>query len=517
MPPSPARLAEILGALTLATDAAAGLGSESAMKVCLVATETGRALGLTGAELRTVFDAGILRFLGCTAYAHETARLHSGGDDAAALRALSLADLGKPQSVLKAAVRGLASSGPPAARVTALLHFASDRRLPKKLATAHCQLAEYLAGELRMSDSVVTALDQMYERFDGKGEPHGLRGDQIVMPARLLHLGFRVVAHHTLLGPREALEAVAERAGTELDPDVARAFASVGPELLATLASPSVREAFLATEPGPRATVEGGELLRACFAFATYADMKSPYTLGHSPSVAALSATAAGLLGMGESEQAQIEIAALLHDLGRVSVPNGIWDKTGPLTAGERARIEQHSYETEHILSQSVALTEFAELAGMHHERLDGSGYHRRLSGSGAIPLGAAVVAAADAYRSQVEERPYRPASTPGEAAAHVARLAAEGRIDRKAADAVIEAAGQSARENRASLPAQLSEREAEVLVLVAKGLTNKQVAARLVISPRTVQNHLASVFLKTGVNNRAAATLFATRHGLIE
>ncbi len=517
MPSVPARLSEILGALTLATDTAAGLGTESAMKVCIVATETGRALGLGGDGLRAVYNAAILRFLGCTAFAHETARLHSGGDDAAALRALSLADLGRPQSVLAAALRGLASSGTPAARVTALLHFASDRRLPQKLATAHCQLAAYLAGELAMPGDVLMALGQMYERFDGKGEPLGLRGEELTIAARLIHLGFRVVAHHTLLGPGEALETVTSRAGTELDPRVARAFSGIAPALFEKLAAPSVRETFLAAEPGPITTLDGGGLLRACFAFATYADMKSPYTLGHSPAVAVLSAGAASLLGMEEDVQTRIEIAALLHDLGRVSVPNGIWDKRDPLTAAERKRVEQHSYETEHMLEQSAVLAEFSQLAGMHHERLDGSGYHRRLSGANLIPLGAAVIAAADFYRSKVEDRPYRTALEPSEAAAQLVRLASEGRIDRRAAEAVVEAAGQRARDVRPLLPAELTEREIEVLVLVAKGLTNKQAAARLVISPRTVQNHLASVFVKTGVSNRAAAALFASRHRLIE
>ena len=512
------RLAETLGALSLATDLAAGLGNESALKVCLVATGTARELGLSGPSLRTVYNASVLHFLGCTAYAHETARIHSAGDDMGALRAISVADPAKPAEFLKHALRGLAPAGSPAARVKAILRFLGDREMPHKLATAHCSQAAYLATQLGMSHAVSAALEEMYERFDGKGYPRALKGDAIAIPARLLRLGFRVVAHHTLLGPQDALDAVRERAGGELDPDAAAAFGRIGPGLLETLGRPSVWEAFLAGEPAPYAVLEGPELVRACAAFAIYADMKSPYTLGHSPAVAALARAAASLLRLSESDQTAVELAGLLHDLGRISVPNGIWDKPGALTGVEWERVRQHPYQSERILRQSPVLAPYAELAGMHHERLDGSGYHRGLAGAGAIPVTAAIVAAAAAYRCKVEDRPYRRALDPAAAAAYLTTLANEGKLDRQAAEAVIQAAGQRpATRVAGELPAGLSERESEVLVLVAKGLTNKQVAERLTISARTVQNHLASVFTKTGVANRAAAALFAAQHGLVE
>jgi HD-GYP domain-containing protein (c-di-GMP phosphodiesterase class II) len=512
------RLAETLGALTLATDLAAGLGNESALKVCLVATATAREMSVSGASLKTVYNASLLRFLGCTAFAHETARVHSAGDDMAVLRALSLADTAKAADVLKAALRGLVPSGSPAARARTLMHFLGDREMPRKLATAHCSLASYLAGQLQMDAAVGTALDQMYERFDGKGLPRGLKGEEICLTARLIQLGFRVVAHLTLLGPQEALDIVRERAGTEIDPSIAAAFLRIGPGLLTTLSEPTVWEAFLAAEPAPRTFISGAELPRACAAFAVYADMKSPYTLGHSPAVAALARVAAERAGLPESGQSAVEVAGLLHDLGRISVPNGIWESPRQLNAHQVERMHQHSYQSERILNQSPVLAEYARLAGMHHERLDGSGYHRGLAGSQAIELPAAILAAADTYRTKLEDRPHRRALAPAAAAAHLRSLGEAGQLDRRAVEAVLDAAGQRAAVRVAGeLPAGLSEREREVLVLVARGLTNKQVAERLVISSRTVQNHLASVFAKTGVSNRAGAALFAVQHGLIE
>ena len=233
MAEDPLRLAETLGALSLATDLAAGLGNESAIRVCVVATATAREMGLSGPSLRTVYHASLLRFLGCTAYAHETARLHSAGDDMAVLRTFSAVDPAKPMEVLPAALKGLAATGSPAARTKALFHFLGDRQLLRKLASAHCALAGYLASQLDMGEGVVTALDQMYERFDGKGLPNGLSGEGIGLPARLIHLGFRVVAHHTLLGPQEALDAVrgAVASGMNAMPaivEAVKAYATVG-------------------------------------------------------------------------------------------------------------------------------------------------------------------------------------------------------------------------------------------------------------------------------------------------
>jgi DNA-binding CsgD family transcriptional regulator len=176
--------------------------------------------------------------------------------------------------------------------------------------------------------------------------------------------------------------------------------------------------------------------------------------------------------------------------------------------------VRLHPYLTERMLVCSPALAPLAGIAAQHHERLDGSGYPRGLAG-GAVSPGGRVLAAADFYRARTEPRPHRPASTAGEAAAQLRAEVRAGRLDGGAAEAVLSAAGHRAT-RRPARPAGLTSREIEVLRLLARGLPNKQIAERLVISRKTVSHHVEHIYAKTGTTNRALASLFAASHALI-
>lgn len=503
------RLGELLGSLSLATDVAAGLGPETAMRTALLAVRLGALAGLQGFDARDLYYAGVLRFVGCTAFAHEMAWTYGAGDDLALMRALTPADARRPIDALGRAVRGVNPRAPLAARARAVAHIAARPDLANEMARAHCDLAVRLAARLGMSRAVVATLGEIYERWDGKGAPLGLRGDAIGLPARVLHVAWRLAAHSTLDGARRALDVLRERAGSELDPDLCRR-AAAGGELVRDLDGPSIWEAYLDAEPTPWLRVAPARLDDIAAAFAHHVDVKSPFTLGHSTGVAALARDAMGPDGAGE-----VHTAALLHDLGRVAVPNGVWDKPGPLSVAERELARAHVYETERILGRSRLFAPLARLASLHHERLDGSGYHRGLGG-GALDRAARVIAAADVYRALREERAYRPAHAPERAAAILVEDARAGRLDREAVEAVLSAAGHAGPKVRGGWPAGLTDREVEVVRLAARGLANKEIGARLYISPKTVQRHLESVFEKTGVRTRAAAAVFAADHDLL-
>jgi DNA-binding CsgD family transcriptional regulator len=176
-----------------------------------------------------------------------------------------------------------------------------------------------------------------------------------------------------------------------------------------------------------------------------------------------------------------------------------------------------YPYLTERMLHQSAALAPLGEIAVQHRERLDGSGYPRGLSG-GAISRPARVLGAADAYASMREPRPHRPARPAGEAAAEMRAEVRAGRLDGPAADAVLEAAGHRLPRRREALagPSGLTAREVEVLILLARGLSNKQIAERLVITPKTAGNHVEHIYAKIDASSRAAAAMFAVQHGLL-
>jgi HD-GYP domain-containing protein (c-di-GMP phosphodiesterase class II) len=231
--------------------------------------------------------------------------------------------------------------------------------------------------------------------------------------------------------------------------------------------------------------------------------------------VADLAVPAARRCHQPEAEIALLRRAALLHDLGRIGVALRVWEKRGPLAAAEWEQVRLHPYYTERVTARAAALAPLGALAALHHERLDGSGYHRRFPGT-LLPVPARLLAAADAYHAMREDRAHRPALAPAEAANALRREAQAGRLDIEAVNAVLAAAGHRIRSTRRSHPAGLSEREVAVLRLLARGLSNQEMARALAIAKVTVGHHIQHIYDKIGVSTRAAATLFAMQHDLL-
>jgi HD-GYP domain-containing protein (c-di-GMP phosphodiesterase class II)/DNA-binding CsgD family transcriptional regulator len=269
-----------------------------------------------------------------------------------------------------------------------------------------------------------------------------------------------------------------------------------------------------ASAPDDYRPLTGAELDNALAIVGDWVDLKSAWFTGHSAGVAALADAAARELGLSTEARATVRRAAYLHDIGRAGVSSLIWDKPGQLTPAERERVRLHSYYTERMLVDASPLAAIGRVAAMAHERLDGSGYHRGLTATD-IGIEARVLAAADAYHTKLEARPHRAALTPKDAAAYLTAEVKAGRLDGAAADAVLRVGGHPT--TGAPRPAGLTAREAEVLVLLARGMTNKQIAKALVISPKTVSNHVEHIYAKAQVSTRAAATLFAMQHRLVD
>ena len=224
-------------------------------------------------------------------------------------------------------------------------------------------------------------------------------------------------------------------------------------------------DGYRVSPPSTNSVWSQAQLDSALAAIANFVDLKSPFTLGHSVAVADLAGEAGHRLGLPREEVLVLRCAGLVHGFGRLGVSNAIWDRPGPLSAGEWERIRMYPYLTERMLHQSAALAPLGEIAVQHRERLDGSGYPRGLSGA-AISRPAWVLGAADAYQSMREPRPHRPARPAGEAAAEMqaaVRAVRAGRLDGAAVDAVLEAAGHRLPRRREA-PSGLTAREIEVL-----------------------------------------------------
>jgi HD-GYP domain-containing protein (c-di-GMP phosphodiesterase class II) len=383
------------------------------------------------------------------------------------------------------------------------------------LFASSCEVAGQLADCFAVPDGVRQGLAHVFARWDGRGWPPDAKGEAVSVPARIVHVAQDAAVFHRVGGTVAAAEVVRRRAGRAYDPAVADVFLAGADELLAATEQLSLWDAVLKAEPGRRHHLAGAEIDAALEAMGDFADLKSPWTAGHSRAVAGLVEGAARFEGIDPTDVTALRRAALVHDLGRVGVPNGVWEKASALTNAEWEQVRLHPYLTERILARSGALGPLGETASLHHERLDGSGYHR---GAGARSLSrpARLLAAADAYQALTSDRPHRTAHLPTDAAARLDTEARAGRLDAEAVAAVVRAAGHAVSRRRGAGPAGLTGREVEVLRLLARGLTTKQVAASLTISDKTAGRHAENIYRKLGVGSRAAAALFAARHDLV-
>ena len=315
--------------------------------------------------------------------------------------------------------------------------------LPKMMEglRGHCEVAFALAPRLELGERVARGLAQVYERWDGTGQPHRLKGEAIELPVRLAQLALDADAGRLALGEQGTIEMIRARSGKGYDPKIADAFVRHAPRFFADTAAASIWDTVLATEPGPPTFLAGDAADAAVRSMGEYAHLKSRFTRGHSLGVANLASAAARRLRLPESDARALEWAGHLHDIGRMGTSAIVWDKEGPLSDAEWERVRLHAYHTDRILARAGSLGPAAALAAGDHERLDGSGYHRRVP-SAAIPPASRVLAAADAYHAMTERRPHRPAHSNDWAADELRKEARSGRLDGEAVEAVLAVAG---------------------------------------------------------------------------
>jgi len=506
------RLAELVAALSLGVDLGFGQPMEHVLRQCLIALRLADRAGLGERDRMAVYYTALLVNVGCHADAHEQAKWF--GDDIKLKSAKYAHEVGSVRGAL-AGMRLVGAGNPPLHRFRVGLELAlAGHRLRDDMISQHARLARTLAEQLDLPGQVREAVGTAYEQWDGRGWPGDLRGDAVPLAARIAQFAEFIEVAHRVGGIGAATALARRRAGKQFDPALAALLCDNAQEILGGLEAVPAWRTVIAAEPALAVDLSAEQLDSALTAVANFVDLKCPFTLGHSVAVADLSEAAGNRLGWPRAEQVLLRRAGLVHGFGRLGVSNSIWDRPGPLSAGEWERIRMYPYLTERMLHQSAALAPLGEVAVQHRERIDGTGYPRGLSG-GAISRQARVLGAAEAYQSMREPRPHRPALSAEEAAAELRAEVRAGRLDSAAVDAVLEAAGHRVPRRREA-PAGLTAREVEVLILLARGMSNKQIAERLVITPKTAGNHVEHIYAKIDASNRAAAALFAVQHGLL-
>jgi HD-GYP domain-containing protein (c-di-GMP phosphodiesterase class II) len=422
-------LSELIGALSRAMDVAEGEPPGHAVRSCLIGMRIADTLDLDADSRSDLFYALLLKDAGCSANAAHMAALF-GADDQVAKRTSKLVNWSRPFDAFVWSLRTVAPEGTLAERAGRLRAIRNEGQVTRSLMRARCHRGAEIALKLGFSEGTAEAVRALDEHWDGQGQPRGLQGADIPLAARILCLAQTVEVFHAAGGSRAAYRVARKRSGEWFDPELVDALASFrfDTRFWASLKDPDVSE----VEPPDRVlTADEARLDQIAEGFAAVIDAKSPWTHEHCDRVCALATGMAQLMGFDELALRQLRRAALLHDLGKLSISNRILDKPGPLTEEERTRFRDHPLLAEQILGRVPSFVELAVVASAHHERLDGSGYPRGLAGD-ALTMPMRVLAVADVYEALISDRPYR-AAYPWHEALDLIRADVPVRLDERA------------------------------------------------------------------------------------
>ena len=432
-------VAEVFSALSFALDITEGHPFGHALRTCLVGMRLAERMGLPMADRRDLYYALMLKDVGCSSTAARVFELF-GGDERVAKRDLMRVDW---PNYFKAARFALAHAAPGSSwferayRVAGLA--AAGPRAAAELVKTRCERGADIVTRLGFSPQVAAALGALDEHWDGHGHPRSLRGPEIPLLARIMGLAQTLEVFAALEGPRAALDVARERGGRWFDPTLVSAAQDLEADLAhwCALDEHALQQAVRDSEPGDAALLAGpGMLDRIAEGFAAVVDAKSPYTATHSARVTEIAVGIAQEMGFAPAELAELRRAGLLHDLGKLSIPNSILDKPGALTAEEWELVRLHPFFTQCVIERIRGFGALAVVAASHHERLDGRGYHRSLRGT-AIPPGGRVLAVADMFEALTANRPYRPA-LPEETALKILEAERNVGLDSDCLDALV-------------------------------------------------------------------------------
>jgi HD-GYP domain-containing protein (c-di-GMP phosphodiesterase class II) len=505
------RRVEVLAGLSVAIDLGLGQPAEHMLRSAAIACRLSDRLGLAPEQRGTVYYATLVMWIGCHADSQEYARWF--GDDIAVRHEAYLVDWsGLPY--LRFLVANVAKGEPLPQRLKVLGTLLRNARGQlASLIHSHCTSAASLARHIDLSEEVATTLGYAFERYDGQGLPTGASGEQIPIEMRVAQLADVAEVHHRMYGIDAMTAMAGSRRGGQFDPAVVDAVLTSPEELFAFPPDGDVWGDALDHAPDRQARLTDEGFDRLVGAIGDFVDLKCPFTLGHSRAVATLSAAAGQSLGVPAGDVSTLRRAGHLHDLGRLGVSNQVWSKTGELIPSEWERVRMHPYLTERVLDRIPGLGPVRTVARAHHEHIDGTGYPLGIGGS-TLGRNERVLAAAVAYQSALEPRPYREAMSPEQAMARLRARSRSGALDPECVEAVLAVAGH--RTTRLRRDDLLTPRECEVLGLVSRGFSNREIAEQLVLSEKTVRNHVERTYTKIGATNRVGASLYALEHGLV-
>jgi HD-GYP domain-containing protein (c-di-GMP phosphodiesterase class II) len=423
------RLSDVVSALTFALDITEGQPEGHALRSCMIGMTIGAELGLTSQERSDLYYALLLKDLGCSSNAAKISTLF-GADDQKVKLHYKTANLDELSSGATFVLSNAGTNQPLQKRIKHILDVSLGRGGgTKALMEIRCERGASIAKQIGFSQAISEAIRALDEHWDGGGHPYKLVGERIPLLGRILCLSQTVEVFFQSYGVEAACAMAKSRSGSWFDPQIVKAFLKVQgqPYFWEILTSEDLPQRVAALEPQDKIIVsDEAQLDRVAEAFAQVIDAKSPWTYKHSEGVRKFAVGAAAHLGFEPQRLRELSRAALLHDLGKLSIPNTILDKAGRLTEEEFAVIRKHPEYTEQIMKRVKPFENLAVIAGAHHERMDGRGYHRGIP-AGGLPLEARLLAVADQFEALTATRPYRQGLTPEAAIALIAKDAGKG------------------------------------------------------------------------------------------
>ena len=438
-------LSEVLAALSYALDMTEGQPKGHSVRACMIGMRLGEEAGLDRNELTELYYALLLKDAGCSSNASRIASMF-GSDDQYVKPRLKTVDWDDRKLLATETWKTIARGGTLWSRMRHFVGVAQHPGLTRELIASRCERGAGIARNLGFPDATASAIQSLDEHWNGKGHPQGLSGEAIPKLSRVMNLA-QTMEVFLWKGERDAaVSMLTARRGRWFDPemtDIARDLL-FDDEWCAMVRSPECDERVAQLEPGahPQEVDEDG-LDQIAQAFADIIDAKSSFTAKHSSMVAEYARLIAQQMGFSRDEQRRMYRAGLLHDIGKLGVSSRILDKPGRLNRRELAEIKEHPRHTWEILKRVKAFEDFAMMASLHHEKLDGSGYPWGRTEE-ELDMPARVLVVADIYQAVTESRAYRIGLSSANAM-EILRSQAAFRVDSDAIEALAAAIGDEA------------------------------------------------------------------------
>ena len=409
--PSSVRLSEIISALSYALDLTEGQTMGHSVRACMIGMRLARQIRMNPDEQADLYYTLLLKDAGCSSNASRLFHILSADEIQAKCDVKTTDWTHVGWESLNYALTHVASGLPFVDRMQKLLRVvANHRRDTCDLVKIRCERGASIATQLGFSSAVAGGIRSLDEHWNGRGYPARLRKNEIPMFSRIANLAQTLDVFHTAQAGSAALETVQKRSGKWFDPELVKAALSLAKsgKLWEGLESGCLARNVAMLEPEHRRITADEEMVdKICIAFAEIIDAKSPFTYRHSTGVAEAAVEIAQWFGMSEQSIRGLRRAALLHDIGKLSVPNSILEKPGKLTLEEWEIVKAHPYYTFEILNKIPGFGMLSEDAAAHHEKLDGSGYWRGLHAE-RLSRFARIIAVADSFDALHAKRPYR-------------------------------------------------------------------------------------------------------------